>query len=124
MAALENDPNTWEAIMRFLKSLAESLASFSAFTVPALAGAVIGVLRRDRRRKGKRLLVSSIVMSWIVGCGLTPLFAHVFGVPDGVASSLAFFLGVWGLEGLDILWTAFKSKVGENNSGTPPPDDV
>jgi hypothetical protein len=115
MSPIEDD--TLEAAMRILRMLQDSLGSFFLYACPALVGAVVGAFRKDRRRKKKRLLVLSIIMSWLVGCGITPLFAHVFGIPDTVADSLAFFLGVWGLEGLDVLWAMLRRKAGASDEG-------
>ena len=111
MTPMEDDPSFLEAPMRFLKSCFEWFASFSGLAVPALVGASIGEFRDKRRKSAKRKLVCSILMSAAVGCGLTPLFAHIFGIPDPVASSLSFFLGVWGLEGVDVVQDWFRSKV-------------
>ena len=117
MAAMENDPDNWEAVMRFIKSWLEELAVFSSLVVPALAGAVIAALKQERRRRGTRKLFLSIIMSALCGCGLTPLFAHVFGIPALVSSSLAFFLGIWGLEGVDVVQNVLRSKAGEERQG-------
>ena len=112
MTPMEDDPTFWEAVMRLFRMLHDSVGSFFVYALPAFIGAVVGAFRKDRRRKKKRLLVLSIVMSWLVGCGITPLFAHVFGIPETVAGSLAFFLGVWGIEGLDVLWAMLKQRAG------------
>jgi peptidoglycan/LPS O-acetylase OafA/YrhL len=80
---------------------------------PLLAGAVVGAFRKERRKRGKRKLILSVLMSAMCGCGLAPLFAHVFSIPDPVASSLAFFLGVWGLEGIDVVQNVLRFRFGE-----------
>ena len=97
--------------MNLVKSCFEWFASFSSLAVPALAGAVIGAFKEERRKHGRRKLISTIIMSAVVGCGLAPLFAHIFGIPDPVASSLAFFLGIWGLEGIEVVQHALRSRV-------------
>ena len=112
MTPMEDDPNVWEAAMRIFRMLHDSVGSFFVYAMPAFVGAVVGAFRKDRRKKKKRLLVLSILMSWLVGCGITPLFAHVFGIPETVAGSLAFFLGYWGIEGLDVLWAMLKQRAG------------
>jgi energy-converting hydrogenase Eha subunit A len=117
---MEDDPNIWEALMRILKMLHESMSSFFMYALPAFVGAVIGVLRKDRRKGArKRFLVLSIIMSWMVGCGITPLFAHVFGIPENAAGSLAFFLGVYGVRGLDVLCDMFRkgADIGGSDNG-------
>ena len=112
MTPMGDDPNVWEAAMRILRLLQDSVGSFFVYALPAFIGAVVGAFRKDRRRKRKRLLVLSIFMSWLVGCGITPLFAHVFDIPETTAGSLAFFLGVWGIEGLDVLWAVLRRRAG------------
>jgi hypothetical protein len=119
MSPMEDDPNAWEAVMRFVKSCFEWFASFSSLVIPALAGAVVGAFKEERRRRGKRKLILSVLMSAACGCGLAPLFAHIFGIPDPVASSLAFFLGVWGLEGIDVVQNVFRSRFGEQDEQKP-----
>lgn len=113
MSPLEDDLNLWEAAMRFIKSCFEWFASFSSLAIPALAGAVVGAFKQERRKRGKRKLILSVLMSAACGCGLAPLFAHLFGIPDPVASSLAFFLGVWGLEGIEVVQNVLRSRVGD-----------
>lgn len=122
MSPIEDDPNTWEAVMRFVKSCFEWFASFSSLAIPALAGAVVGAFKQERRRRGKRKLILSVLMSAACGCGLAPLFGHLFGIPDPVASSLAFFLGVWGLEGIEVVQNVLRSKVGDQGSRHDQPD--
>jgi hypothetical protein len=34
-----------------------------------------------------------------------------------VAGSLAFFLGAWGIDGLDLLWTMLRQKAGMESGG-------
>ena len=105
--------------MRFFKSCFEWFASFSGLVVPALAGAVVGAFKEKRRKHGRGKVICSILMSAACGCGLTPLFAHVFGIPDAVASSLAFFLGFWGMEGVKVVQNALRSKAGGNEKPVP-----
>ena len=107
--------------MRFIKSCFEWLTSFSSLAVPALAGAVVGAFKEDRRKRGSRKLVWSVLMSAACGCGLAPLFAHLFGIPAPVASSLAFFLGIWGLEGIEVVQNVLRSKVGDSSAGNREP---
>jgi hypothetical protein len=116
MTPMGEDPNVGEAALRALRMLHESVGSFFVYALPAFIGAIVGACRKDRRKKKKRLLVLSFVMSWLVGCGITPLFAHVFGIPENTAQSLAFFLGVWGIEGLDVLWGAFRNRAAGKES--------
>ena len=109
--------------MRFLKSLFGNMTVFSAFFGPAFLGAVVSAMRNDRRHKKGRI-VASILMSGVVGCGLTPLFAHVCGFPDAVSQSLAFFLGFWGVEGIDAMRTGIKKRMGvEEGAPASLPDD-
>lgn len=116
MAPMEDDPNVWEESVRVLKSLFDWFTSFSGLLVPALAGAVIGAFKEERRKRGKRKLFLSILMSAACGCGLTPLFGHVFSIPAPVAASLAFFLGIWGLEGIEVVQSVLRSKVGDTST--------
>lgn len=108
--------------MRFIKACFDWFTSFSGLAVPALAGAVVGAFKEDRRRRGKRKLIWSVLMSAACGCGLAPLFGHLFGIPDPVASSLAFFLGVWGLEGIEVVQNVLRSKVGDQGIRHDGPD--
>ena len=121
----ENDPNAWESVMRFCKSLFGNLAVFSAFFLPAFLGAVVGVLRKDRRKKRRRVIVS-ILMSCVVGCGVTPLFAHIGGIPEAVSQSLAFFLGYWGVEGIESMRAGVKKRIGVEDAipAQPAPVDI
>ena len=118
MAPLREDPSEWEAVMRALRAIIDWMAAspFAAFALPALFGAYIGkyreYLRNNRRKVSKREFISSVLMSGAVGCGLTPLFAHIAGLPDVVATSLAFLLGNWGLRLIDDIQNALSSKVG------------
>lgn len=111
MAPLREDPGEWEAVMRFIKSIIDWLLSspFAGLTIPAFFGAFIGryraYLKNNRRVISKLEFIGSVVMSAVVGCGLTPLFAHIADLPDNVATSLAFFLGFWGLRSIDFLNT-------------------
>ena len=111
MSPFEEDLTTLEAVMNFVKVCLEWLAGFSSLAVPALAGAVVGTFKEERRKHGRRKLIFSILMSAACGCGLAPLFAHIFGFPDPVASSLAFFLGIWGLEGIEVVQHVLRSRV-------------
>lgn len=123
MSPLEDDPTIWEAVMRFIKSCFEWFASFSGLVVPALAGAVVGAFKEDRRKSGRRKLLFSIFMSAACGCGLAPLFAHLFGMPATVASSLAFFLGIWGLEGIEVVQNVIRSRSGANRDNSTSHDE-
>lgn len=114
MTPVEDDTTIWEAIMRFIKSSFGWFGSFSGLAIPAFAGAIIGTLRQDRRKRVKKKIVPSIVISAVSGCGLAPLFAHLFGIPDSAASSLAFFLGIWGLEGIEVAQHVLRSKAGQS----------
>jgi len=116
MTPVEDDVTIWEAAMRFIKSGFSWLGFFSGLAVPAVAGAIIGTIRHDRRSRVKKKMLPSIAISAMCGCGLAPLFAHLFGIPDSAAASLAFFLGIWGLEGIDVVQHILRSKVGD------PPD--
>ncbi len=116
MAPIENNPDGMEAVMRAIKAAFEWFASFSGLVIPALAGAVVGAFRQDRRKRGRRLLISSIVMSAACGCGLAPLISHLLSLPPNVASSLAFFLGIWGLKGLEVVEHVVRSKAGDNST--------
>lgn len=123
MAPLEDDPGTWGEAMRIIRAGFEWLASFSGLAVPALAGAVIGALKSEPRKKGRRKFIWSILMSAACGCGLAPLFGHLFSIPDPVASSLAFFLGIWGLEGIEVVQHALKHRVGVDHEEDRPHDE-
>lgn len=119
MSQMENDPNTLETVMRFIKSIFDWAMSFSSLAVPALAGAVVGAFKEERRKYGRGKLISSIVMSAACGCGLAPLFAHFLGIPAPVASSLAFFLGVWGLAGIEVVQNVLRSRIGMDSGHDP-----
>ena len=125
MTPMQNDPSGWEWFVSCIKDGFGWLASFSSLLVPALAGAVVGAFKEERRKRGRRKLIWSVIMSAACGCGLPPLFGHLFSIPDPAASSLAFFLGIWGMEGIEVVHHALLHRVGvEHEHGgdtTPPP---
>ena len=99
--------------------IAKSLAGFLVFLIPALVGALVDAVRKDRRMN-KRQFVFTIVVSTVAGCGLTPLFAHVFEIPELVAPSLACFIAMYWQRASDTLWLYFKKRAG---GGDDLPDD-
>ena len=114
MAPVDDNPNELEEVMQHIKAFFTWFATFSGLIVPALAGAVVGAFKQNRRNIGWRKLLVSVFMSAACGCGLTPLFAHMLGMPEPIAASLAFFLGVWGLEGIEVVQYVLRSRLGDN----------
>lgn len=105
------DPEALEEIMLFVKTCIAWLSSFFGLAIPAFFGAAVGAYKDRHYERGMRKLVCSVLMSAACGCGLTPLFAYVFSLPDTVSSSLAFFLGVWGLEGIETIQGMLRAKI-------------
>ena len=91
--------------------IAKSLAGFMVFLIPSFVGAMIDAVRKDRRMN-RRQFIFTVIVSTVAGCGLTPLFAHVFGIPEMVAPSLACFIAMYWQRASDTLWIYFKRKAG------------
>lgn len=104
-------PDALEDVMIFFRTCITWLSSFFGLAVPAFFGAAVGAYKDGHHERGMRKLVCSVLMSAACGCGLTPLFAYVFSLPDTVSSSLAFFLGVWGLEGIEAAQNMVRAKI-------------
>lgn len=112
MTPMEDDTTVWEAIIRLLKVGLGWLGLFSGLVAPAVVGAIIGALRQDRRSRVRKKMFPSIAISAVCGYELAPLFAHLFNIPDSAAASLAFFLGIWGLEIIDVMQHVLRAKAG------------
>jgi hypothetical protein len=97
--------------MRILSSLFDRLNV--AVLISAVAGALIGAMRKDRRNKGCREIIKSVLASAAVGYWLHPLCIHFIGDhSEALNSSVAFFLGVWGIKGYEMAEYAIRRRLG------------
>ena len=101
MAPVENE-NLREALLGFLR------ANWLLGLMAGMGG-LIAVLKSDRRLNARQML-KTLGVSVLAGGGLTPLFAHVFGLPHTVAPSLACFIGVISDRAIDALWMHIKKR--------------
>lgn len=110
MAPVEDDPGLWEQLLKGLRQAGESLAYTVPFLAPAFIGAVLRVVRMERRAKSKWYWMNVILWSALAGAGLTPLFLHLLQIPDTVAGSSAMAIGFFGRDATDFVRSLLKRK--------------
>lgn len=101
----EEDVNFWAVLKAFA-------AYALPFLPPSIAGASMGLLLQDRRKRdGKHWLNLSV---WSVGAGtlLTPLFVYMLGAPESVGTSAACFVAMIGAEAVDFIRAVMRRKAG------------
>lgn len=110
MTPVEDDPGMWEELLKALRQLGESLAYIVPFLAPAFIGAMLRVVRMERRAKSKWYWMNIILWSSLAGAGLTPLFLHLLHIPDSVAGSAAMAVGFFGRDATDFVRSLLKKK--------------
>ena len=109
MSPVEDDPSIWAILLKPLKLVADSLSFTTPFLGPAFVGAVLSTMRKSYRKKGKMYWFSAVSWSTAAGAMLTPLFAHLAGIPENVAGSTAAFVAIMGHEALGFICRYFGS---------------
>ena len=112
MTPVEDDPGMWDALLKALRQGGESLAYIVPFLAPAFIGAMLRVVRMERRTKSKWYWTNVILWSALAGAGLTPLFLHLLQIPDSVAGSAAMAIGFFGRDATDFVRSLLKRKAG------------
>lgn len=97
-------------------SFVNGLKVFAAYALPwlapSIAGASMALLLQERRRRGAGHWLNLFVWSVAAGCLLTPLFAHIFGLPDSISISTACFISMSGKEAVDFARSLLRRKAG------------
>ena len=112
MSPMEDDPTLWEAAMRTFKELYLWILNPPALLLPAVAGAFVGLLREEKRKRTKGQWISRLFMSALVGFWLTPLVSHTLSWPNDISQAVAFFLGLCGQDLVDVLQYRIQRKIG------------
>ncbi len=94
MSPVEDNPDMWSAVMRYLRPLYESLAWALPFLLPALFGTLARSSGAEQRKMSRWQWVNAIFWATVTGAGLAPLAAYYTGAPDKLVYSIAFLLGI------------------------------